>query len=532
MNKPAWWHNGIIYQIYPRSFNDSNNDGIGDLPGITAKMDYLAELGVDAIWLSPINPSPDVDFGYDVSNYLDIDPKFGTLADFDKLVAEAHKRNIKIILDLVLNHSSDQHEWFKSARQSKDSPYHDYFLWRDPHKTNNWTSVFGGKGWEYVPEVDQYYFHMFYKEQPDLNWHNPKVREAMLDVFRFWLKRGADGFRLDVFNCYYKDAEYRSNPGQLGIRPFEQQQHIYDVNQPEMVPLVEDIRKIVDTNPDGYVIGETFISTADKAAFYSAPGRLHAAFNFDLLQCPWKPDKFLKKIQSWEQALDNGGWPNWVLNNHDNPRSATRFGKGENDMRLKAAAAILMTLRGTVFMYYGEEIGMRDVPISRSEVMDPIGKRYWPIFKGRDGCRAPMQWDAGANAGFSQAEPWLKLNQDFPFRNVSAQRSEPNSLFYFYRKLIQLRKELPALQSGMFLPLTYDPKRILAYLRKTDKQSVIVAVNFSSRPTRFFLGRETAKSNWQPVLSNYADRMPEIRHGELMLLKDEVCLLVSNDVEK
>jgi len=295
-----WWRDGIIYQIYPRSFADSNGDGIGDLNGITARLDYLAELGVDALWLSPISPSPDVDFGYDVSDYVDIDPKFGTLADFDRLLAEAHRRNIHIVLDLVLNHTSDQHPWFQESRQSRASARRDWYIWRDPApgggKPNNWQSVFGGSAWQWDPHTRQYYLHLFYKEQPDLNWRNPEVRQAMLDVFRFWLDRGVDGFRLDVFNMYFKDAGFRSNPPKPGLRGFDRQQHIYDHSQPEMFPLLAEIRAILDAYPERYAVGETFMGSPEHAAEYVGPDKLHAAFEFDLLHCRWNPADYHRVI--------------------------------------------------------------------------------------------------------------------------------------------------------------------------------------------------------------------------------------------
>ncbi|RPJ50417.1 MAG: hypothetical protein EHM21_05015, partial [Chloroflexi bacterium] len=309
-----WHRHGILYQIYPRSFADSNGDGIGDLNGITGRLDYLADLGIDAIWLSPVYPSPDFDFGYDVANYVDIDPKFGTLADFDRLVEEAHKRNIRVILDLVLNHTSDQHPWFIESRSNRDNPKRDWYLWADPlpggKPPNNWQSVFGGSGWEFNPATQSCYFHMFYKQQPDLNWHHPEVRQAMLDVFRFWLDRGVDGFRLDVFNLFFKCPDLTSNPSFLSLPGygFISQRHINDCDRPELVPLLGEIRTLLDgyTARDGcerYVVGETFLSTAYKAAEYCGPDRLHAAFNFELLNSPFRPGSFLTAVQRWEHAL-------------------------------------------------------------------------------------------------------------------------------------------------------------------------------------------------------------------------------------
>ncbi|MDX9864067.1 MAG: alpha-amylase family glycosyl hydrolase [Anaerolineaceae bacterium] len=526
-----WWRDGVIYQIYPRSFADSNADGFGDLNGITEKLDYIQSLGVDAVWLSPIYPTPDADFGYDVSDYTNIDPRFGTLADFDHLLTSAHQRGLRIVLDLVLNHTSDQHPWFLESRKDKTNPKRDWYLWRDPAPNggppNNWVSTFGGPGWELDKSTGQYYFHMFYKEQPDVNWRNPDLRQAMLNVFRFWLERGVDGFRLDVFNCYFKDAAFRSNPRKAGIRPFDRLVHVYDNDRPEMLPLLEEIRGILDEYPDRYAIGETFLATAKSAAIYSQPGRLHAAFNFDFLKFPWRPRFYLDGVQRWEQALHPDTWPTYVLNNHDVKRIATRIGKGEDDERLKVAAAFLLTQRGTPFLYYGEEIGMRDIPVRRrSEIKDPIGKRYWPIMVGRDGCRSPMQWDSTPQAGFTSGTPWLPVHQNAAQRNVTAQEADPNSLLHFYRQLLKLRRETPALRSGMTVMLTQDSHAILSYLRQTADQTVLVALNFRKRHLPLVLGAELRRAKWKVLLSSEGPREADIYDGLLPLAPNEVCILV------
>jgi alpha-glucosidase len=481
-----WWRDGIIYQIYPRSFADSNDDGIGDLPGIISKLDYLHALGVDAIWLSPIYPSPDVDFGYDVADYCEIDPKFGTMQDFEALVKGANKRDIHIILDLVLNHTSDQHPWFLEAKKSKDNPYHDWYLWQDPKPNgdppNNWASWFGGPAWEFDPDLGQYYYHMFHKEQPDLNWRNPDVRAAMLDVFRFWLKKGVDGFRLDVFNAYFKDPEFKDNPSQFGIRAFDRQKHIYDISQPEMFPVLQEIRTIMDKRKDTYVVGETFLADPQQTAQYCGDGKLHAAFNFDFAQNRWHPKRFLQSALRWYQSLGDNAWPNNFLSNHDMRRAASRYCLGEDDRRAKVALAMLLTIKGTPFMYYGEEIGLRDIPIRKlSEVKDPVGKTFWPLFNGRDGCRAPMQWNDQIHAGFSSAETWLPVHANYPKRNVDQQITDPESLLIFCKHIIQVRKEEPALQRGDFIPLVNDPRHFLAFLRTYLDDQVLVVLNFSSR---------------------------------------------------
>lgn len=498
-----WWRDGIIYQIYPRSFADSNDDGIGDLPGITGKLDYLQDLGIDAIWLSPIYPSPDIDYGYDVADYTAIDPKFGTMEDFEKLVKEARKRDIHILLDLVLNHTSDQHPWFIESRKSKDNPYHNWYLWRDPKpdgsEPNNWASIFGGSGWEFDPNLGQYYYHMFYPAQPDLNWRNPDVRQAMLDVFRFWLKKGVDGFRLDVFNEYFKDAAFRDNPPSIGLRRFNRQKHIHDVSQPEMAPLLNEIRGILDKHKEAYAVGETFLATTEQAADYCRGNdKLHAAFNFDFANCRWHPSRFMDSVEKWYGYLGDDAWPNNFLSNHDMKRAASRYCLDKNDHRAKVAMAMLLTLKGTPFIYYGEEIAQRDIPIRRkADVLDPIGRTFWPFHKGRDGCRAPMQWNGKTNAGFSETAPWLPVNADYPLRNVEHQVSDPDSMLNFTKKLIALRKAEPALQGGSFTALASDESFLMIYERRHHDDRLVVALNFSSRKLSFSL----PEGVWNPLLT-------------------------------
>jgi len=504
-----WWRDGIIYQIYPRSFADSNNDGLGDLPGITGKLDYLADLGVGALWLSPIYPSPDKDFSYDVSDYVDIDPRFGSLADFDLLLSEAHQRGIRIVLDLVLNHTSDQHPWFLESRASRDNPKADWYIWeskRGAGPPSNWQSIFGGRAWTYAPERGQYYYHMFVPEQPDVNWRNPEVRAAMLDVVRFWLERGVDGFRLDVFNMYFKDEQLRDNPFKPGLRAFDRQQHIYDCDQPEMLPLLQELRGVLDSYPERYAIGETFISTKDKIIQYSGTDKLHAAFNFEFTKSKYDPAQYAKYILDWETLYaEHGIWPNYVLGNHDVPRMATRHTKQQSDARPKILMALLLTLRGTPYLYYGEEIGMRDISLKRNEILDPPGKKYWPFYKGRDGCRSPMQWDDSTNAGFSPAKPWLPVHSNHRFRNVEAQQSDPNSILNFTRSIIKLRRKNSALHQGDFTLLTTQPKDALAYLRQTPEQTILVALNFKDRPTAF---DSIPAGKWGLLYSTVRDTLP------------------------
>ncbi|MFZ5904451.1 MAG: alpha-amylase family glycosyl hydrolase [Chloroflexota bacterium] len=517
MDDFIWWRDGVIYQIYPRSFSDSNGDGLGDLPGVIARLDYLADLGVDAVWLSPFYPSPDKDFGYDVSNYVDVDPRFGTLADFDRLVAEAHARGIRVILDLVLNHTSDRHPWFLESMSSRDNPKADWYIWRPPSGSphflrkwgerqrgvpNNWQAALGEPAWGWVEERGQFYHFSFLREEPDVNWRNPEVHAALMDVVRFWLERGADGFRLDIFNVFFKDAQFRDNPPTFGLRAYDRQKHIYDMDQPEMFPLLQEFRTLLDTYEDRYSVGEPLFAPPEMTARYCGPDKLHAAFNFDFTICRFDPRQFLRAILNWERAAGTEVWPNYVLGNHDIIRPATRFGEGflgaermfiaqlpsgrlEDDSRAKVLMALLLTLRGTPFIYNGDEIGMRELFLTHKEIMDPQGKIYWPLVRGRDGCRTPMQWDASANAGFSTARPWVRIHPDYRTRNVEAQRADPDSLLNLTRALISLRKEKRALRRGRFVPVTPQPRGALVYRRELQgEKPILVALNFSRRALR------------------------------------------------
>jgi alpha-glucosidase len=532
-NDFLWWRDGVIYQIYPRSFSDSNGDGLGDLPGVTSRLDYLSDLGIDAIWLSPFYPTPDKDFGYDISDYCNVDPRFGTLADFDRLVNEAHRRGIRVVLDMVMNHTSDRHPWFLESRSSREDPKRDWYVWRD--KPNNWQASFGGKAWTLDSLTGEHFLHLFTPAQPDVNWRNPEVRKAQLDAFRFWMERGADGFRLDVFNAYFKDDRFRDNPPKLGLRGFDRQKHIHDIDQPEMMPLLNELRTLLDSYPERYAVGETYLGTPEKAVSYCGPDTLHAAFSFDFTEAeseiaaalkiyPFNPDWLLRKILRREAVFDTAGiWPTTVMSNHDLPRAASRYCRGADDSRAKIAMALLLTLRGTPFLYYGEEIGMRELSLTRSEIMDPPGKRYWPIYKGRDGCRAPMQWDASPNAGFSSARPWLKVNPDYPRRNAAAQREDPDSLLNFTQKLIALRKATLALRSGNFIPLADLPGGVLAYLRRTEEQTVLVALNFSGKAAEI----PSLRGEWHPLLAS--NDMPDSPHE---IPPYAVYLAASSQVEK
>ncbi len=532
-----WWRDGVVYQIYPRSFMDSNGDGIGDLPGIISKLKYLQELGVDAIWLSPIYPSPDADFGYDVADYCGIDPKYGSMQDFERLIHEAHARDLHIIMDLVLNHTSDQHPWFLESKKSKDNPYRDWYIWKDAKPgggvPNNWHAVFGGKGWEWDEQTQQYYFHLFYKQQPDLNWSNPEVRQAILEVWRFWLDKGVDGFRLDVFNAYFKSTGFENNPTKpFGLTPFFRQQHRYDLDQPEMKPLLAEFRQILDEYPQRYAVGETFMADQERAASYTGETALHAAFDLDFLKNPFRPGAFYRAIQHWEQVLEDRAWPNYVLNNHDEPRSATRYTRTEKDERLFVLAAMLLTLRGTPYLYYGEEIGMRDIPVKRkADVQDPMGKRFWPFFKGRDGCRSPMQWTSAPNGGFTSGDPWLPLHENTVFRNVEMQQQDPQSLYHFYKKLLHIRRDSLPLRRGMYMPLTYEPRRLLAYTRQIGEETVLVALNFSRRKTGLVVSSSITRQQWELLLSNKRTTLPMVKDRKIVLQPYEALILKSVSAE-
>jgi alpha-glucosidase len=535
MPSHPWWQTGVIYQIYPRSFADSDGDGTGDLRGVISRLDYLNDgtprsLGVDAIWLSPCFPSPGYDFGYDVSDYCAIDPLFGTMADFDVLVAEAHRRGIRIVLDLVLNHTSHLHPWFVESRSSRENPKRDWYLWQDPGRLggapNNWQSVFGGKGWKWDPATRQYYFHMFLEEQPDINWRNPKARRAVMDVFRFWLDRGVDGFRLDVVNAYFKDSMLRSNPPALGIRGYKRQRHVYDKDQPELLGVYREIRSILDSYGGALAVGEV-MGGREEAARYCKRDLLPLAFNFDFMQQGWNPGGFLKSVEEYERALAGGGWPCYVLSNHDEPRHATRYSGGLATARAKIAAAMLLTLRGTPFLYHGEEIGMRDGKIRRGEIQDPPGRKYWPFYKGRDACRTPIPWTASPGAGFTSGKPWLPLNPDYRAVNVAAQRDNPESVLSFYRKMIWLRKKTPALQVGDFRAVGRPSYRAMAFLRETKSQTVLVALNFFESACDLALQEPLPAGSWRLLLSTHAtDDARSPAAGSLRLRPNEAAIWV------
>ncbi len=465
----VWWKTAVIYEIYPRSFQDSNGDGIGDLNGIVQRLEYLNQLGVDAIWIAPIYQSPMADFGYDVADYCSIDPIFGTMGDFDRLLQEAHQRNLKVILDFVPNHTSDQHPWFLESRSSRESAKRDWYLWRD--EPNNWMSNFGGSGWEWDEPTAQYYYHSFLKEQPDLNWRNPAVRSAMYDVLRYWLDKGVDGFRVDVMWLMIKDDQYRDNPPNPQYRPGESSNHawlpIYNGNRPEVHAVVAEMRSVVDRYSARVLIGEIYLPVKELAEYYGK--HLEGAdlpFNFLLLQTAWTAQAIAQVVTEYMSALPPGAWPNWVLGNHDNTRIATRVGEEQAPL----AAMLLLTLPGTVTLYYGEEIGMKDGVIPADAIRDPAEKRQPGIGMGRDPERTPMPWDGSPLAGFTTAAPWLPLNHDHGTVNVGTVSQRPGSIFQLYRELIGLRRVHRGLGEGGIDSVAWNGNLLRYERRGIDSQ--------------------------------------------------------------
>ncbi len=519
----AWWQTAVIYQIYPRSFQDTNGDGIGDLAGIQQRLPYLAELGVDAIWLSPIYPSPMADFGYDISDYTNIDPIFGSLPEFDALLAEAHRHGIRLILDLVPNHTSDQHPWFIESRASRLSSKRNWYIWRDPARDggppNNWLSEFGGSAWEFDPHTGQYYCHTFLSAQPDLNWWNPDLRAAMYDVMRFWLARGVDGFRVDVIWHLIKDTEFRDNPPNPAFRP-DQPPHqslvpLYTTDRPEVHDVIRQMRMIVDEFADRVLIGEIYLPIERLVAYYGRDLQgLHLPFNFALLSTSWQARPIAQLINEYEFALPSGGWPNWVLGNHDRPRIASRIG----ETQARSAAMLLLTLRGTPTIYYGDEIGMQQVMLSVSEIQDPFEKRVPGLGMGRDGCRTPMQWSGAKFAGFSTAKPWLPVEPNYPNHNVVQQKNQTASMLRLYRRLIELRRRHKALQIGSYRPITVADE-LLLFAREHDGEKLITALNMNQQSMSVKFANGFLRG--EILLSSYCDRDTESIDGNLNLRADE-----------
>jgi alpha-glucosidase len=505
-----WWMHAVFYEIYPRSFADSNDDGVGDLRGIAGKMAYLRELGVDAVWLTPCFPSPQVDFGYDVSNYQDIDPMYGTLADFDSMVAKGRQERIKIILDLVVNHTSDRHPWFLDSQSSRTAVHRDWYIWRDGKSSkqppNNWVSLFGGSAWAFDPTTEQYYYHYFYAQQPDLNWRAPAVESAMLDVTRWWYQRGVAGFRLDAVDRLFESPALADNPVLPGRNKLGDvvEDEKYNRALPEIHGVLKKLRRQAD-QANAVLVGETWTDTMEQLKqYYGDHG--------DELQMPMdfmfatvnqlSPPAFRRQIAAVEAS---GGWPVYVLGNHDMVRSYDRYGDGRhNDAIAKLMAAFYLTLRGTPILYYGEEIGMENNdPKRKEDVKDPVGRRGWPAEKGRDGERTPMQWNGNVNAGFSKVPPWLPVPPSYAGHDVAAQRKDPDSILNLYKKVLALRHANPAIREGAYVAVNEDDANVLSYLRAFSGKTVLVALNMSAarRTVTFDLSRNGLRSpHLKPLL--------------------------------
>jgi alpha-glucosidase len=527
MADSPWWQHGVIYQVYPLSFQDSDGDGRGDLNGIRRRLDYLVWLGVDAVWVSPIYPSPMADMGYDVADYCDVDPRFGTLDDFDTLVGEAHERGLKVILDFVPNHTSDQHPWFRESRAARSNPKRDWYLWQDAASDggppNNWVSEFGGSAWQWDAPSSQYYYHAFLKEQPDLNWRNRAVRNAMYDAMRFWFARGVDGFRIDVLWHLIKDEKWRDDPPNPGWQPGDPGSRrllrVHSSDQDDVFEVVREMRQVSDEFPNRVLIGELYLPLERLVAYYGTHGNgVQLPFNFHLLLAAWDAAEIRHIIDEYSRLVPEGEWPNYVLGNHDQSRLASRVGARQ----ARVAAMLLLTLRGTPTLYYGDEIGMTDVEIPADELQDPRERNEPGLGLARDPQRTPMQWDGSRHAGFSSGEPWLRVAPDFGERNVERLAAEPRSVLNLTRNLIALRREHRALAVGDQVLLQARPP-LLAYRRSLRDERFLVVLNLSHEGQTMPL----ADAVGTIVLATGLDREGEAVRDGLTLGADEgviVCL--------
>jgi alpha-glucosidase len=525
----TWWQRAAIYQVYPRSFQDSNGDGIGDLPGLIARIDYLAWLGIGAVWLSPVYRSPMADFGYDIADFTSIDPLFGSLQDFARLVAGLHARGIRLILDFVPNHTSDQHPWFVEARSSRTNPKRDWYVWCDPDRDggppNNWLSRFGGSAWQWDEQTGQFYYHAFLEEQPDLNWRNPEVRRAMADVLRFWLERGVDGFRVDASAVLMEDDLLRDDPPNRDADeqtpPPERLVRRFTDDRPETLECLAELRRTVDEFPARVLLGEVQGATDRIARFYASDHQhlLHLPLNFLLLDTPWDAVSMQAAIDAYLQAVPADAWPDWIIGSHDHSRIATRIG----DAQARVAAVLLMTLRGTPIFYAGDEIGMRDVAIAPENVQDPFERLVPGYGLNRDPERAPMRWDCSRNAGFTTGRPWLPLGPAIEQCNVATQRADDHSLLSLYRRLLTLRREEPALIAGEYQPLR-NQGSVLAFWRKLGQRRLLVAANMASDPQRFECG-----ARGDILLSTIACNDGKCVAGAVLLHADEAVVLRTRD---
>ena len=527
MANTRWWRSAVIYQIYPRSFMDTDGNGVGDLPGIVDKLDYIASLGVDAVWISPFFKSPMADFGYDIADYRDVDPLFGKLEDFDRLLAKAHGLGIKVMIDQVLSHCSVEHEWFKESRESRDNPKADWYVWADAQADgtppNNWMSLFGGVAWRWEPRRGQYYLHNFLSSQPDLNFHNPAVQQATLDNVRFWLDKGVDGLRLDAINFCFHDALLRDNPpkppekrvgrGFSPDNPYAFQYHHHNNTQPENLVFLEDLRRLLDQYPEATTLGE--ISSEDSLATmgeYVNDRRLHMGYSFELLTDDFSAAYIRGTVENLESKMADG-WPCWAISNHDVQRAVTRWGgAAASDTFARQLIALVCSLRGSVCLYQGEELGLGEAEVPYEALQDPYGKTFWPNFKGRDGCRTPMPWDDSAQAGFTSGKPWLPIADAHRAKAVGLQDHDPASTLNATRRFLRWRKTLPALQWGDIAFLE-APEPVLAFTRTLEEQRVLAVFNLSAQAVRWTLPPDLQVR----AMDEHGLPSGEAANGELML---------------
>ena len=501
---PDWWRGAVIYQIYPRSFQDSNGDGIGDLRGILMRLPHVASLGVDAIWISPFFRSPMRDFGYDVSDYREVDPMFGTLEDFDAVVAEAHRLGLKVMIDLVLSHTSDQHPWFQESRSSRDNPKADWYVWADPKPDgtppNNWLSIFGGSAWEWDTTRCQYYLHNFLASQPDLNFHTPEVQDALLETVEFWLKRGVDGFRLDTVNFYVHSEglednppaplEDRNSPEAPAVNPYNWQDHLHDKSQPENLDFLRKLRGLLDRYPAQTTVGEIGDgprSLKTMAAYTSGGDKLHMCYTFDFLAPIFTAQHFRARAEAFEEIVGDG-WPCWAFSNHDIVRHVSRWAKSVEDAApvARLAIALLLSLRGSVCLYQGEELGLLEADVAYEDLQDPYGIRFWPEYKGRDGCRTPMVWESNAPAGgFTAGRPWLPVSPDHLVHAVNLQAGDSNSVLSHYKRMIAFRRAHPALRDGSIRFHDEAEGEVLAFERATAGERLLCVFNLGTAAAAF-----------------------------------------------
>lgn len=557
-----WWEQAVFYQIYPRSFADANGDGIGDIRGIINKLDYLQWLGIDAIWLSPHYPSPQIDVGYDVADYINVAPEYGTLDDFREFLDESHQRNMRVIIDIVLNHSSDQHEWFLESKSSRDNPKRDWYIWHDgvdDNPPNNWEAIFGGSAWEYDENTGQYYYHFFLKEQPDLNWRNPEVKQAMFDAMRFWFDMGVDGLRLDAIGTIYENPKLSNHDSPYTaldvLRTFWLGKELdedtrknrdeidklfkYQRDLPEIYDLMHDLRKMTDEYDNRFLVGET----SNVEFLGTGKDQLHSIFNFDLLrENRLRPDIIRSSQKRWFSEAPNNAWQSNTLNNHDQSRVMTHYGDGKNNLALaKLSAALMLTLEGSPFLYYSEEIGMEDYALqSFDEMRDMVSGVYRDLARdegksdeeilvdlatfSRDRCRTPMQWNNSPNGGFSPdgIKTWLPVHQNYlEGVNVAEQEKDESSLLHFYRRFLHLRKQTPALQLGKYGGLDEDQNEYLAFLRESDSQTCLVLLNFSEDSANVNYIAESAQ-----VLYSSEGRNGIINTANLQLAPFEILILI------